>query len=387
VSRRLQWVVLGIALLVGIGVGAGIAVVRSAGAPTSPSAAHLAIANPNLDPGSPVSGTAPDFTLTDQFGERVSLHSFRGKVVVLSFNDPQCTTICPLTTTALLHAKKLLGPAGANVQLLGVGANPEATQIKWVRAYSKAHRMMHKWLFLNGSLPQLKRVWKSYGIAAEVFHGLIDHTPATYVIDTRGRLSRLYMAQMAYSSVTQLGQEIAQSISAVLPGHPQLHGHESLAPVRLLGPRAQVTLPRAGGGTVQLGPGTGPHLVLFFNTWDSEVTDLGAQLQALNRYQAEAASRHLPPLVAVDEAGIEPSADALPQFLHGLAHPLRYPVAVDESGRVGDGYRAQDSPWLELVSGSGRFLFYRDIAVKGWPGLEALVNRVHAGLALATTKS
>ena len=347
----------------------------------------MAIANPNLDPGSPVSGTAPDFTLTDQFGERVSLHSFRGKVVVLSFNDPQCTTICPLTTTALLHAKKLLGPAGANVQLLGVGANPEATQIKWVRAYSKAHRMMHKWLFLNGSLPQLKRVWKSYGIAAEVFHGLIDHTPATYVIDTRGRLSRLYMAQMAYSSVTQLGQEIAQSISAVLPGHPQLHGHESLAPVRLLGPRAQVTLPRAGGGTVQLGPGTGPHLVLFFNTWDSEVTDLGAQLQALNRYQAEAASRHLPPLVAVDEAGIEPSADALPQFLHGLAHPLRYPVAVDESGRVGDGYRAQDSPWLELVSGSGRFLFYRDIAVKGWPGLEALVNRVHAGLALATTKS
>ena len=360
---------------------------RSASAPATPSSARVAVANPLLDPGSPVSGTAPDFTLTDQFGRRVSLHSFRGKVVVLSFNDPECTTICPLTTTALLHAKKLLGPAGADVQLLGVGANPEATQVKWVRAYSKAHRMMHKWLFLNGSLPELKRVWRSYGIAAEVIHGLIDHTPATYVIDTRGRLSRLYMAQMAYSSVTQLGQEIAQSISAILPSHPQLRERQSLAGIPLLGPGSRVTLPRSGGGTVRLGPGTGPHLVLFFNTWDSEVTDLSAQLQGLNRYQAAAARRHLPPLVAINEAGLEPSADAVPRFLHGLPHPLRYPVVLDTSGRVGDGYRVQDSPWLELVSGSGRFLFYRDVAAKGWPNLALLLRRVHAGLALATTKS
>src|SRR6202035_1562430 len=70
-------------------------------APGSPSTAQSdALAhNPSLDPGTPLSGPAPDFTLTDQFGHSVSLHSFRGKVVVLAFNDSQCTTICPLTTT------------------------------------------------------------------------------------------------------------------------------------------------------------------------------------------------------------------------------------------------------------------------------------------------
>lgn len=383
VSRRLYWLVLGIALLAGVGVGAGVAAMRSSGGPDASQSPAQSVGNRGLDPGTPLRGRAPGFTLTDQFGKRVSLRSFRGKVVVVSFNDPKCTTICPLTTTALLHAKELLGPAAGAVQLLGIGANPAATQVKWVRAYSQAHGMMQEWRFLTGSLPELKRVWRAYGIEAQVFRGQIDHTPATFVVDARGRESRLYMTEMAYSSVPQLGYEIAQSIAALLPGHPQLHGNQPLGAIQMLGPRTPVSLPRAGGGTVRLGRGSGPHLVLFFNTWESEVSDLNAQLEALNQYQSVAARQHLPPLVAVDEGSVEPSPRALPRFLHSLPHPLAYPVAVDNSGRVGDGYRVHDSPWLELVSGSGRFLFYQDIGANGWPSLRSLVHRIHAGLARA----
>ncbi|HEY4237310.1 MAG TPA: SCO family protein, partial [Gaiellaceae bacterium] len=168
-----------------------------------------ATANPDLDPGARLSAMAPGFTLSDQFGRRVSLRSLRGKVVVVSFNDPKCTTICPLTTTALLHAKKLLGTAASRVELLGIGANPDATQVKWVRAYSRAHGMLHKWRFLTGSLGELKRVWRAYGIEAEVVQGMVDHTPATFVIDPNGRESRLFETAMAYSSVNQLGYELA----------------------------------------------------------------------------------------------------------------------------------------------------------------------------------
>ena len=327
---------------------------------------------------------APNFTLTDQFGKRVSLRSLRGKVVVLSFNDPECTTICPLTTTALLHAKAMLGPAGSRVELLGVGANPEKTEVKWVRAYSKAHGMLHKWRFLTGSLPELRHVWNAYGIEAAVVNGAIDHTPATYVIDARGRESRLYETPMAYSSVNQLGYELAQSLSALLPGHPRVHGNSSLAAISLQGPRTSVKLPLAGrSGNLRLGPGSGPHLVLFFDTWETEVTDLKGELQALGRYRAVAARQGLPPLVAIDEGGVERSPAALPTFLRSLPHPLSYPVAVDNSGRVADGYRVQDSPWLTLVSGSGKFLFYEDLAVKGWPTLPQLLAKVHAALARA----
>jgi cytochrome oxidase Cu insertion factor (SCO1/SenC/PrrC family) len=385
VSRRLQAIVLGVALALGIGVGAAIAVVRSSGstAPAVTMGPEAANQNPRLDAGTRLNGAAPGFRLTDQFGRRVSLRSLRGKVVVLSFNDPECTTICPLTTTALLHAKELLGPAASRVELIGVGANPEATQVKWVRAYSRAHGMLHKWRFLTGSLPELKRVWRDYGIAAAVVNGEIDHTPATYVIDSRGRESRLFQTAMAYSSVNQLGYELAQSIAALLPGHPRPRGGQSLAQISLLGPRQRTRLPHVGGGSVRLGPGSGPHLILFFDTWETEVTDLSAHLVALNRYQAAAERKGLPPLVAIDEAGVEASPQALPRFLHGLPDALSYPVAIDDSGRVADGYRVQDSPWLELVSGSGRFLFYEDLAAKGWPTLPQLLAKVHAAIARA----
>lgn len=384
-SRRLQAIVLGVALALGIGIGAAIAVMRSSGSPAVPTSMGPEVANrnPRLDPGTKLSGAAPGFTLTDQFGKRVSLRSLRGRIVVVAFNDPECTTICPLTTTALLHAKELLGPAASRVALIGIGANPEKTQVKWVRAYSQAHDMMHKWRFLTGSLPELRRVWRAYGIEAAVVKGAIDHTPATYVIDSRGRFSRLYLTQMAYSGVDQLGYELAQSIGALLPGHPRPRGGQPLGRVSLLGPEQRATLPRTGGGTVPLGPGSGPHLVLFFDTWETEVTDLSAQLLALNRYQAAAKRKGFPPLVAIDEAGVEASPQALPRFLHGLPHPLSYPVAVDASGRIADGYRVQDSPWLELVSGSGRFLFYEDLAAKGWPTLPRLLAKVHAALGRA----
>ena len=99
VSRRLHWTVLGLSLALGAGIGAAIAIARSSStAPAALVADTLmpTTMNRNLDPGSPLSATAPGFTLTDQFGKRVSLRSLRGKVVVVSFNDPECTTICPL---------------------------------------------------------------------------------------------------------------------------------------------------------------------------------------------------------------------------------------------------------------------------------------------------
>jgi cytochrome oxidase Cu insertion factor (SCO1/SenC/PrrC family) len=380
VSRRLHWIILGAALAVGLGIGVVISVVHSSTTPSTPVADTQTpgTTSPAVDPGARLNAPAPDFTLTDQFGKRVSLSSLRGKVVVLSFNDPQCTTICPLTTTALLQAKKLLGPAASQVELIGVGANPEATQVKWVRAYSQVHGMLHKWRFLTGSLPELKRVWHAYYIAAAVMNGSVDHTPATYVIGPNGRESRLFQTSMAYSSVNQLGYELAQSISALLPSHPHLLGGSPAVP-QPLGPHRRASL-GGWGRTGTLGPGSGPHLLLFFDTWESEITNLSAGLETLNGYARAASHEHLPPLMAIDEAGVEASPRALPRFMHSLPRKLRYLVTLDD-GRVADGYRVQDSPWLELVSANGRILFFDDLAANGWPTVKQLLTRVRAAQA------
>ena len=337
--------------------------------------------NPYLDPGTPVSGTAPDFTLTDQFGHLVSLHSFLGRVVIVAFNDSECTTICPLTTTAMVEAKQLLGSAGSKVQLLGIDANPDATTIKDVRSYSQVHGMMTDWHFLTSSLPRLKRVWQDYHIAVQIEAGQIDHTPALYVIDTRGRLARLYLTQQSYSAVGQLGQLLAQEASSLLPGRPRVHSSLSYNQIATISPISEVRLPRAGGGTVALGPGASPRLLLFFDTWDSEVTDLRRQLEELDRYQSGAAGERLPQLTAIDERTVEPSSNALPRFLSALPARLSYPVAVDQSGSVADGYGVQDEPWLVLISSSGRILWYYDVSTAGWLSRSELAKRVRAALA------
>jgi cytochrome oxidase Cu insertion factor (SCO1/SenC/PrrC family) len=322
------------------------------------------INNPNLDLGSSLgSRPAPDFRLTNQFGQPMSLSQFRGKVVMLSFEDSQCTTVCPLTTQSMLQAKQLLGAAGDKVQLLGVDANPDATSVADVLAYSRAHGMVNQWDFLTGSLPQLKSAWGAYNIAVEVEQGQIDHTPALFVIDQQGRERKLYLTQMAYSSVGQSAQVLADEIASLLPGHPHVASQQSLASVTVQGPADHLTLPSAesGGGTVALGPGK-PRLVMFFATWLAEVYDLKSELIGVNAYVAAARREGLPQLTAVDETVVEPSAQTVRSYLQDLGTRLTYPVALDTAGRVADGYQVQDQPWFVLVSASGKIIWSHD----GW---------------------
>ena len=337
--------------------------------------------NPTLDPGTPLSGTAPDFTLSDQFGKPVSLHSFRGKVVILAFNDSECTTVCPLTTSAMLQAKAMLGKAGSQVQLLGVDANPHAISLENVWSYSELHGMLHDWHFLTGSLPQLKRVWKQYAIEAAVEAGEITHTPALFVIDPQGRKAKVYITQMSYSSIGQLGQLLAGEASKLLPSHPAVRSDLSYARVPGITPAQAATLPRAGGGTVQLGPGKAAHLYLFFATWDQGTSALGGQLSALNGYAAAARRLGLPPLTAVDEGSVEPSSQTLTDFLKRVPQPLSYPTAIDRTGRVADGYQVLGVPWFVVTSRTGQILYYREVSTGGWPSTKTLISYVRAALA------
>src|ERR1700761_7480542 len=254
---------------------------KATGSSAVSAASAAAEENAGLDLGTSLGGKqAPDFTLTNQFGEQMSLSQFKGRVTVLSFEDPECTDVCPLTTQSMVLAKELLGSAGKSVQLLGVDANPTAVKTADVLAYSRAHGMTNEWDFLTGPVPQLKAVWKAYDIAVQIADGDIDHTPALYVIDAQGKLQKVYLTQMAYSSVTQSAQVIASEVASLMPGHPKLSSIASLATIPTQTPADAVSLPAAAGGPaapVTLGPGQA-RLVVFFATWLTEVSDLKAEL-------------------------------------------------------------------------------------------------------------
>ena len=178
---------------------AALVVNHTGSSPTSAAGGTLAT-NADLDQGTQLGEKpAPPITLTDETGKSISLRQYRGKVVILGFIDAECQTICPLTTAAMVDAKRALGPAGKDVQLLGVDANWKSTQIDDVLNYTDLHGLTGQWHFLTGSVPQLERIWTAYGVNEKLLmeedSNAIDHVAAVFMIDPQGRLRTVYTTQ------------------------------------------------------------------------------------------------------------------------------------------------------------------------------------------------
>jgi cytochrome oxidase Cu insertion factor (SCO1/SenC/PrrC family) len=135
---------------------------------------------------------APAFSLTDQHGHRVSLASLRGKVVLLGFLDPVCTSDCPLEAQEFRAAGQLLGAADRHVELVAILANPVDYQRGYLQAFDRQEGLtgVRNWRYLTGSLAELRKVWRGYGIGVAVkpAGSMAGHSEIAFVIDSRGRV-------------------------------------------------------------------------------------------------------------------------------------------------------------------------------------------------------
>ena len=158
-------------------------------------------ASPNADPilaeaiagsSAPLNFPAKGFQLTDQHGRTVTLASLRGKVVLLTFLDPVCTTDCPLIAQEFRAAGQLLGAASSKVELVAIVANPVYHQVADVQAFDRQEYLnqVPNWLYLTGSVPQLQQVWKNYGDRRPDPARRLHDRPqrVAYVIDQAGQV-------------------------------------------------------------------------------------------------------------------------------------------------------------------------------------------------------
>jgi len=156
--------------------------------------------------GFPMKGNlAPDLHLTDQFGQPFTLSSLRGHEVVLGFIDARCKTLCPLTAQIMYYAKAQLGASAASqIDLVAVNANPTATSVTEVQAWSIAHGMLHQWVFVTGTTQQLESVYHLYNVYVQVSSNeLVEHDPITFIIDANGH-ERLYFETLDANDQTDL---------------------------------------------------------------------------------------------------------------------------------------------------------------------------------------
>jgi cytochrome oxidase Cu insertion factor (SCO1/SenC/PrrC family) len=137
---------------------------------------------------------APNFTLTSQTGRSVSLASLRGKVVLLAFLDPVCTTDCPVIAAEMRVADTLLGSKARDTELVAVVANPTYTSLAYTRAFDQQVGLntVPNWLYLTGSLNQLAAVWHHFGIEVENLPAgaMAAHNDIAFVISAGGTVQQ-----------------------------------------------------------------------------------------------------------------------------------------------------------------------------------------------------
>jgi len=137
---------------------------------------------------------APEFALKGSDSADVKLARFKGKLVLLVFGFTHCPEVCPTTLATLAQARKDLGAAAADVQVLYVTVDPERDDVERIRRYLAAFDT--SFVGATGQPDTLAAVRKRYGVMAEKKgepgggYGM-NHSTSVYLIDRAGKLRAL----------------------------------------------------------------------------------------------------------------------------------------------------------------------------------------------------
>ncbi len=107
---------------------------------------------------------APAFALQDHRGNPVSLDTYDGDVIALTFLYTYCPDLCPAVTSRLRDVQRLLGDESARVNFVAVSVDPERDTPERAREYLEQWSLDDRWAFLTGGEAELSSVWRAYFI-------------------------------------------------------------------------------------------------------------------------------------------------------------------------------------------------------------------------------
>jgi len=130
----------------------------------------------------------PAFSLRDVVnGERVDSERLRGRVVLITFLDSDCTHQCPIIAGEIGRGLRLL-PANlrARTSALALSVNPKidtrASVVRFLR-----QRRAEEMTYLSGALSELQPVWRRFDILSAYETGDADtHSADVRIFDPQG---------------------------------------------------------------------------------------------------------------------------------------------------------------------------------------------------------
>ncbi len=105
---------------------------------------------------------APEFTLTDQDGDQISLSDFKDKVVLIFFGYTHCPDICPMTMSVMSNVVDQLGDQADRVQVVFVTVDPERDTQQKLKSYIPYYN--ENFIGLTGTPEEIDKVADDYNV-------------------------------------------------------------------------------------------------------------------------------------------------------------------------------------------------------------------------------
>jgi len=127
---------------------------------------------------------APQFTLADQDGNKVSLKDFKGRKVVLYFYPKDMTPGC--TQEACGFRDSFPDFRKLNTAVLGISADPAVSHKKFVDKYELPFTLLSDY---NKEVVESYGVWREKSMYGKKYMG-IERT--TFLINEEGKITRIF---------------------------------------------------------------------------------------------------------------------------------------------------------------------------------------------------
>ncbi len=141
----------------------------------------------------------PEFQLIDEGGKPISLESFRGHPLVLTFIFTRCPlpNFCPRMSQNFSELQKTIKASSSeplsSTRLLSVSFDPAYDTPEVLRDYAQGEKADPDiWKFATGTPTEISRLTKDFSVLVQPEGGSISHSLATALIGKEGKIEKLW---------------------------------------------------------------------------------------------------------------------------------------------------------------------------------------------------
>ena len=163
-----------------------------------------------------------DYKFTNELGQAVSFHDFRGQALAITFFYTRCPLpeYCPRLSRNFQEASEKLEQMKGiptNWHFISVTFDPEFDTPATLKNYGNSYRYDPKhWSFLTGPPDKIAELAHGAGVQFQWQDGTINHTFRTLIVDPQSHL------QTVFPAAGDLSDQIVSEVIKAMGHHPEV---------------------------------------------------------------------------------------------------------------------------------------------------------------------